>query len=81
MQDFLCGAGFAGYISNLIMENNTDQNKKTVFDTTVAIKHTDMPVKTPATDTVKNTAEDEGLNQASTENNDLEPGTTSHGDD
>ncbi len=81
MRGLLCGAGFAGGISNIIMENKNEQNKNTVPDTTEANKQSDMPVKTPATDTTKNTAEDEGLNQARTEKNDIEPGTTPPGDE
>lgn len=61
------------------MEKNKDKNH--VSDTTKANEHKNMPVKTPATDTGKNTAEDEGLNNAATDNNKIEPGTTPPGDE
>jgi len=65
------------------MENNSRQpcEKLTGHETTKTNEHNDMPVKTPATDTEKNTVADEGLNQASTVKNDIEPGTTPPGDE
>lgn len=38
-------------------------------------KDPEIPIKTKENDAVKNTAEEPGLNQAATVNNDLEPGT------
>ena len=38
-------------------------------------KYHDIPVKNKQNDAVKNTAEEPGLNQATTTINDLEPGT------
>lgn len=38
-------------------------------------KHPEIPVKTKENDAVKNTAEEPGLNQHATVDNDLEPGT------
>ena len=65
------------------MEKNTHQPSKKLMghETTKTNEHTDMPIKTPATDTEKNTVAGEGLNQASTEKNDIEPGTTPPGDE
>lgn len=55
--------------------------KNAVKDTTAPNDHKDMPVKTPATDTNKNTAEDEGLNHTTTNGNEIQPGTTPPGDE
>ena len=64
------------------MENQPPlYDKLTGHENTKINAHQDMPVKTPATDTEKNTAADEGLNQADTEKNDIEPGTTPPGDE
>ena len=65
------------------MEKDLHQlhEKLTGHETQKTNEHTDMPVKTTATDTIKNTAEGETLNQAGTTNNDLEPGTTLPGDE
>ncbi len=60
------------------MEKNSTHS---VPDTTESNEHKNMPVKTPATDTKKNTAEEEGLNHENTDNNDIEPGTTPPGDE
>lgn len=60
------------------MEKNSTHN---IPDTTAPYKHTDMPVKTPGTDTKKNTAEEEGLNHDSTDTNEIKPGTTPPGDE
>ena len=38
-------------------------------------KQADIPVKNKQNDAVKNTADELGLNQAATTNNELEPGT------
>lgn len=38
-------------------------------------KQSDIPIKNKQNDPVKNTAEEPGLNQATTINNELEPGT------
>ena len=44
-------------------------------DTSDKNTHPEIPVKNKQNDAVKNTAEEPGLNQARTINNDLEPGT------
>ena len=56
---------------------NTDINLK---DTSKENIHPEIPVKNKQTDAVQNTAEEPGLNQAATTQNDLEPGTD-HVDD
>lgn len=61
--------------------NNTNQNKNNIPDTTGTNEHTDMPVKTPATDTKKNTAEEDGLNHTRSGNNEIRPGTTPPADE
>jgi hypothetical protein len=38
-------------------------------------KYAEIPIKTKENDALKNTAEEPGLNQAATVDNDLEPGT------
>ena len=43
-------------------------------DTSDKNKHPEIPVKTTYNDAVKNTAEEPGLNEARTINNELEPG-------
>ena len=65
------------------MEKNPHQpyEKLTGHETTKTNEHTDMPVKIPATDTEKNTAEDEGLNRAKYDNNKMPAGETLPGDE
>ena len=58
-----------------------DHPNNNVPDTIETNMHKDMPAKTPATDTKKNTAEDEGLNHTTTNGNEIEPGTTPPGDE
>ena len=58
-----------------------ENEKKERQDTTKINEHKDMPVKTVGTDQTKNTAGEEGLNQARTTSNDIEPGTKSKGPD
>ena len=52
-------------------------NEKTLPEDVEKNEKEDMPVKTPATDSIKNTANEPGLNAARSINNDLEPGTES----
>ena len=67
------GAAFAPFIENIIMPNvvKTDIDLK---DTSDKNKHPEIPVKTTYNDALKNTAEEPGLNEARTINNELEPG-------
>ena len=69
----LFGAAFVPFPETLIMEDN----KKEQTDTTKKNEHTDMPVKTVATDHQKNSAGETGLNQSRTDANEMEPGTKS----
>ena len=55
------------------MENHNKQ----ASDTDKTNVHTEMPVKTVATDHEKKSAGEPGLNQASTTENEMEPGTKS----
>ena len=48
-----------------------------VPDTTEINSRKDMPIKNAGTDSTQNTAGEEGLNQAISPDNDLEPGTAS----
>lgn len=63
--------------------DNTSKDKSSspLRDTTVTNEHKDMPVKTRATDHLKNTAAAEGLNQARTGNNEPSAGKTEPGDE
>ena len=65
------------------MEKNTNQtsDKLTGNETTKTNEHTNMPVKTPATDTEKNTAADEGFNRAKFDHNKMPAGETLPGDE
>lgn len=63
------------------MEKKPQSHENTGNETAKTNEHKDMPVKTKATDTLKNTAAQEGLNRANTDNNEIAPGTTPPGDE
>ena len=70
---YCSGAAFAFVIVNIFMPNvvKTDIDLK---DTSDKNKHPEIPVKTKQNDAVKNTVDEPCLNEASTINNELEPG-------
>ena len=65
------------------MEKKTHQSSEelTGQETTKTNEQKDMPVKTAATDTEKNTVADEGLNRANLKNNEMPAGDTLPGDE
>lgn len=63
------------------MEKKPHSQENTDNETAKTNEHKNMPVKTKATDTLKNTADQEGLNRASTGNNEIASGTTPPGDE
>ena len=67
------GVTFAHFIINIFMPNvvKTDIDLK---DESKQNKHPEIPVKNKQNDAIKNTAEEPGLNEARTVDNELEPG-------
>jgi hypothetical protein len=62
-------------------EEYPNNDGKHIPDTTEKSSQTNMPSKNAATDHTVNASSGElGLNQASTPNNDMEPGTASQGE-
>ena len=68
------GLNFVLYLINEMVneKDETPQEKKG--------NHTNLPIKTTATDNIKNTAAQEGLNSGNTTSPNLEPGTSSNPD-
>lgn len=74
VHNLLLWRSFCSFSVNIFMPDIVKEESK-LKDTSAKNKHPEIPVKTPYNDALKNTAYEPGLNQASTTNNELEPGT------